>query len=740
DARAGAAGDLDAPLVPRAVQGNAHRHHQRSRDRGDHRSRRARAGPRQEYGELRPRAGDRHRHGLVDGHRRRRRRRHPDRSHAPGPRPGAVLDDRVDDRHRRGRLHVVPRHCPVALQPAVGGDMRVVKIVLAAVAAIVVLLIVAVVIVASTFDPNDYKGVAAKAFTERTGRMLTVDESLRLTYFPWLALETGGVTIGSAPEFGGDAQPFATVRRVAARVKLLPLLSRRVEVGTVELEGLTLNLARDATLRGNWEDLLAAAEKPAPAPDAEPGAVSVDELAIEGVRIRDGSVYWRENTNELRYSVTGLSLTTGGIGSGEPIEFETSLNFADESTGLKAALATSAVVAAAASGSVTATGFETTVKVDAGNGSPVRELAAEAKRIAFDRAAETLEVEGLVTEAAGARAEWQVSGATLISNPALSGRVTAEAPELATVFEQLGVSLPASLNAGDLGALTLGAQFAFQQEPQVVRLTGFDASALGMHVTGEGTLTGGNELAGQVVVPEFTSNATLQALLKSTLPPTVDVAALGTLALDTTFDANLDDGRAALRDFKVTALGATASGTFEAFPTVGGKIYRGQIRTSRFASDAVVQAFASLLPPGLTSSELGMLQLVAGFTLDSGANTLTVQPLIADAFGVQATGNVAARNVSTTATWTGTASVAQFSPQDLLQRFGLPRQQTSDPRAFTRAAVETRFTITEDRADLADLALVLDETKIKGTFSLQGFEMPAFRFALNVDAVDADRY
>ena len=69
--------------------------------------------------------------------------------------------------------------------------MRIAKIVLAAVAAIVVLLIVAVVIVASTFDPNDYKGVAANAFTARTGRTLTVDENLRLTYFPWLALETG---------------------------------------------------------------------------------------------------------------------------------------------------------------------------------------------------------------------------------------------------------------------------------------------------------------------------------------------------------------------------------------------------------------------------------------------------------------------------------------------------------------------------------------------------------------------
>jgi AsmA protein len=36
--------------------------------------------------------------------------------------------------------------------------------------------------------------------------------------------------------------------------------------------------------------------------------------------------------------------------------------------------------------------------------------------------------------------------------------------------------------------------------------------------------------------------------------------------------------------------------------------------------------------------------------------------------------------------------------------------------------------------------LALDETKIKGSFTLQGFETPAYRFALDVDAVDADRY
>jgi AsmA protein len=618
--------------------------------------------------------------------------------------------------------------------------MRVAKLLLVAVGAIVLLLVVAVGIVAATFDPNEYKGVATDAFTARTGRTLTIDEDLRLAYFPWLAVETGGITIGNAPAFG--EQPFATARRVAARVKLVPLLSRRVEIGTVELEGLTLNLARDAELRGNWEDLLSAANEPAAAApaDADAGAIGVDELAIEGVRVSDGSVNWRENTNELRYTVTGLSLTTGGIGKNEPVEFEAALQLADVTSGQKVALTASAVVAADAAGSVMATDVATTLSLDLGDGTPPRNLAATADSVAFDRAAETLAVAGLVTEAAGARATWQVAGSALLTNAAVQGSVALEAADLGAVLEQARVSLPAALDAGELGAVKLDAQFSFQQEPQTVRLTGIDAQGLGMHVTGEGSLTAGNELAGRAAIGEFTPNAAVQALLRGFVPPTIDVAALGAVALDTRFDTSLDTGRVAFRDLKLTALGATVTGTLETVPGERGNVLRGQVQTTRFASDALVQAFAGVLPQGLTAGELGMLEVNATFSLDSGADTLSVQPLRAEAFGLRMNGNVAGRNVSTAATWTGTAAVAQFSPQELLQRFGLPPQQTSDNQAFTRASVNTRFAVTKDGAQLDDVVLALDDTTIKGTFALQGFEAPAYRFTLDVDAVDADRY
>jgi AsmA protein len=617
--------------------------------------------------------------------------------------------------------------------------MRIVKILLAVVAALAVLVVGLTAIVAATFDPNDYKDFVADAFAQRTGRSLVIEQDLRLAYFPWLAVETGGVTVGSAPEFGGPDRPFATARSVAARVKLVPLLSRRIEVGTVELDGLTVNLARDAELRGNWEDLLDAANGAATGEAAERGG-GVERLAIEGIRLTDGNVFWRENTDELRYSVTGLSLTTGGIGSGDPVAFEAALDFKDETSALAVALALEAVVAIAADGSVTATALETSAAIANGGGALPRSIAATADRVRFDRAGQTLGIEGLATDAAGVRASWQITGTALLESPTLMGTVSVAPADIATVLEQLALEPPQGVATDDLGTLALRASFELHTEPQSLRWSELEAELLGFELRSAGSLTGGNELAGSLEIPEFAPNAALTAWLRTAVPPTVDVTALDRLALSTTFDTSLDTGRAALRDLRASALGATLTGTLEALPGERGNVFRGSLATSRFAPDAFAKAFAALLPPNLAADELGPIEVRARFELDTGTDSLTVAALDAELFGLRASGALTGRDVSRAATWTGTAKIAEFSPQALLQRFGLPPQPTSDSQAFTRATLDTRFSATAAGAELTGVTLVLDDTTITGNFALAGFDDPAYRFTLDVDRVDADRY
>jgi AsmA family len=422
------------------------------------------------------------------------------------------------------------------------------------------------------------------------------------------------------------------------------------------------------------------------------------------------------------------------------VDFDAALRFKDETSGLTAALAASANVALRAAGAFAATGLRAQATLEGRPGEPARTLKLTADEVAFEPATQTLRTTGLATDVAGIEGAWELTASGLAGNAQLEGSVNVAAAPLAAVFDALDWPPPAGLSRGELGAFDLTTRFEFRAEPRSVALSELTLAALGLRVQGSGALTGESALAGRLEIPEFAPSPAVQALLRSAVPPTVDVGALGWLGIATRFEADLATGRAALRDLKASALGATVSANLEAIPGTGGNTFRGSVTTSRFPADAFAKAFAALLPPNLAASELGAIELNTRFEFDTRADSVAASPFAAELFGVRATGDIVGRNVSTAARWTGSAKVTQFSPQDLLKRFGLPPQPTSDPKALTRATLDTRFDVDKAHAELTDIVLVLDESRITGRFTLAGFDKPAYRFALNVDRVDADRY
>ena len=109
--------------------------------------------------------------------------------------------------------------------------MRTVKILAGLVGGIIVLLIAGLFAVWLLVNPNDYKGRIAAAVKESTGRELVLKGDLKLSVFPWLALGLGPASLGNPPGFG-DA-PFLAIDHAAVRVKLLPLLGKRLEIDQV---------------------------------------------------------------------------------------------------------------------------------------------------------------------------------------------------------------------------------------------------------------------------------------------------------------------------------------------------------------------------------------------------------------------------------------------------------------------------------------------------------------------------
>ena len=615
--------------------------------------------------------------------------------------------------------------------------MKALKIVLGVVAGLVLLLVVAAVLVASFFDPNDYKGYATEAFQARTGRTLALDEDLTLSFFPWLAVETGGITIGNAAGFGD--QPFATIERAGARVKLIPLLSGQFEIGTVELDGLTLNLARDAALSGNWEDLAQIANGTAPPAPEAPATSAPRAFELAGVRIREGNVYWRENTTELRYTVTGLDVSTGAIATGEPIDLDLAMQLRDELNALTVAVDASASVQVGA-GPVAVRDLTADVTVtDAANARTIP-LSASLTSLTFDDATQSLKVEGLVADVGGIKAKLRVSGATLLDDPTIEGTVATEPAALAKIFEVSGMPPPDGIDVKSLGDFDLSAAFRFRNEPREIAVSQLNAHLLGMNVMGDAALDGANALKGGVVIQEFAPNESFFALVRPAAGTDVDLTAIDKLAFSTRFDMDLSTGRASFADIKAGALGATINANLDITPSGGNKVYRGAIATSLFSPEAAAKLLANMLSDKIALHELGGVALDARFVYDPQADTATVAPFKAEVFGLSATGNVQGRNVSSDPVWSGHAQVAQFSPQALITRFGLPPQPTSDPEALTRATIDTRFTVAKDSGKVENLVLALDDSRITGDFTVAGFQNPKYLFTLAIDRVDADRY
>ncbi len=122
------------------------------------------------------------------------------------------------------------------------------------VAGIIALALLLLLGVALFVNPNDYKGRIEQQVKTTTGRDLTLQGDIKLSVFPWIALELGPASLGNAEGFG--TEPFLSVQKAALRVRLLPLLHKELQVGRIEIDGIgsafEKECCRQRQLGGFW--------------------------------------------------------------------------------------------------------------------------------------------------------------------------------------------------------------------------------------------------------------------------------------------------------------------------------------------------------------------------------------------------------------------------------------------------------------------------------------------------------
>ncbi len=135
-----------------------------------------------------------------------------------------------------------------------------------------------------------YKARIETAATDALGRKVTIGDNMSFRLFPQAAFHVENLTI--ANEAGFTAPHLAAIEEANIGVKILPLISKKVEISRFVLIRPTINLEQTKSGRVNWN--LASADAPQSQTTAPSGEIPLRELSLGDVRIVDGSASFKD--------------------------------------------------------------------------------------------------------------------------------------------------------------------------------------------------------------------------------------------------------------------------------------------------------------------------------------------------------------------------------------------------------------------------------------------------------------
>ena len=198
--------------------------------------------------------------------------------------------------------------------------------------ALILLIIITLITVPFFIVANDYKPEITDAVKKATGRTLTIEGDINFSLFPWIVVDLGALSLSNAEGFTADN--FAKVNAAKVSVKLIPLLSKTIELDTIVLDGLVLNLEKNKAGSTNLDDLSGSSKEAANSEDSKETTTAsksvspaLNGFSLGGIDISDANIFWLDATAE-NYHIENINLKTGAVEIGKPttVKFSTTIN------------------------------------------------------------------------------------------------------------------------------------------------------------------------------------------------------------------------------------------------------------------------------------------------------------------------------------------------------------------------------------------------------------------------------
>ena len=189
---------------------------------------------------------------------------------------------------------------------------------------LVVVVIAALILIPMFVDVARYKPLIEKKVTEATGRTFTVGDDLSLSLFPWAGVSFSELHLGNPAGF--SEKDFVQVKSFEVRVKLLPLISKDIQIKRFVLSEPQIFLIKNKNGKVNWEQPRQAEKAPSAEKESPPKSppkgmeIPISALTAENISIDDGSVIYIDHTTDTRREITDVNLALKDVSLRNPVK------------------------------------------------------------------------------------------------------------------------------------------------------------------------------------------------------------------------------------------------------------------------------------------------------------------------------------------------------------------------------------------------------------------------------------
>ena len=193
---------------------------------------------------------------------------------------------------------------------------------------LIVVVIAALLIIPMFVDLQKYKPELEKYVSETTGRPFAIGDDLSLSLFPWAGISFSDLHMGNTSGFA--EKDFLTVNSFEVRIKLLPLISKNIQIKRFVVNEPRVLLVKKKDGGVNWEFSKRTPEKEggskkekeaeAPAGKTPKIGLPISTLTVGDLSIKNGIVLWVDHSTDTRKEVSDINLTVKDAALDRPVQ------------------------------------------------------------------------------------------------------------------------------------------------------------------------------------------------------------------------------------------------------------------------------------------------------------------------------------------------------------------------------------------------------------------------------------